>query len=73
MQTSPVGSFDPNRFGLHDMHGNVLEWVQDEWHGSYEGAPTDGSARESTGAARVLRGGCWSFNLDPAVGRAYGV
>ena len=60
-QTSPVGSFDPNRFGLYDMLGNVYEWCQDSWHDNYEGAPTDGSAWESdeTGAARVIRGGSW--------------
>jgi formylglycine-generating enzyme required for sulfatase activity len=43
-KTMPVGSFPPNRFGLHDMHGNVSEWVEDCWHEDYSGAPTDGSA-----------------------------
>ncbi|MCP5112106.1 MAG: formylglycine-generating enzyme family protein, partial [bacterium] len=58
-QTSPVGSFDPNRFGLYDMLGNVYEWCQDSWHGNYEDAPTDGRAWESdqAGAGRVVRGG----------------
>jgi formylglycine-generating enzyme required for sulfatase activity len=46
VQTSPVGSFPPNNFGLHDMHGNVLQWVQDCFAGSYSGLPTDGSAYE---------------------------
>ena len=60
-RTEPVGSFSPNAFGLHDVHGNVEEWVEDCWHGSYEGAPADGSAWTSGGdcGARVLRGGSW--------------
>ena len=44
-QTTPAGIFPTNDWGLHDMHGNVLEWCLDRWHGSYEGAPDDGSAR----------------------------
>ena len=59
-QTAPVGSFAANGFGLHDMHGNVWEWVADCWNGSYAGAPSDGSARESGNCSRrVLRGGAW--------------
>jgi formylglycine-generating enzyme required for sulfatase activity len=61
--TAQVGSFKPNAFGLHDMHGNVWEWVQDNFHDNYSVAPTDGSAWESGGEQNsgVLRGGCW-FN-----------
>ncbi len=44
LTTSPVGAFPPNQFGLHDMHGNVLQWVEDCFSESYAGLPTDGSA-----------------------------
>ena len=58
-KTHPVGQKKPNSWGLYDMHGNVLEWVQDEWHNSYNDAPDDGSACEDgVGAFRVFRGGC---------------
>ncbi|MBF0093513.1 MAG: SUMF1/EgtB/PvdO family nonheme iron enzyme [Alphaproteobacteria bacterium] len=58
--TSPVGSFPANAFGLHDMHGNVGEWVQDCWNDDYSGAPTDGSAWVTGDCnQRVLRGGSW--------------
>ena len=62
-RTVPVGSFEPNAFGLYDMHGNVREWVEDCWHENYEGAPTDGSAWTSgcdSGVWPVFRGGNWS-------------
>ena len=59
-KTVPVGSFGSNGFGLHDVHGNVFEWVEDCWNGSYAGAPPDGSARESGDCGkRGLRGGGW--------------
>ena len=61
-QTAPVGAFAPNRFGLYDMHGNVSELVEDCWHWSYAGAPSDGSAwRGGHGDCDelVVRGGSW--------------
>ena len=61
--TAPVGGVAANDFGLHDVHGNVWEWVQDCWNASYDGAPDDGSAWESGNCSlRVLRGGSWYIN-----------
>jgi formylglycine-generating enzyme required for sulfatase activity len=55
-----VGSFAPNAFGLHDMHGNAWEWVQDCWNENYVGAPADGSAWITGDCLRrVVRGGSW--------------
>jgi formylglycine-generating enzyme required for sulfatase activity/serine/threonine protein kinase len=60
-QTAPVGSYEANDFGLLDMHGNVYEWTQDCWNGSYAGAPSDGSAwTRGDCDRRVLRGGSWA-------------
>ena len=60
--TAEGGSYQPNSFGLHDMHGNVWEWVQDCWNDSYAGVPSDGSAWTSGDCGlRVVRGGSW-FN-----------
>jgi formylglycine-generating enzyme required for sulfatase activity len=68
-QTSPVGSFKPNAFGLYDMAGNVWQWVQDCYHDNYNGAPTDGSAWISADCSRrVLRGDSWY--LSPQYARA---
>jgi formylglycine-generating enzyme required for sulfatase activity len=67
-QTTPVGMFPANAWGLQDMHGNVYEWCLDQWHNSYEGAPADGMAwadgmagekGQETQKSRLLRGGSW--------------
>ena len=60
-QSTEVGSFPPNAFGLSDMHGNVWEWCLDHFHDSYKGAPADGSAWVTGGDSdlRMLRGGSW--------------
>jgi formylglycine-generating enzyme required for sulfatase activity len=58
VNTSPVGSFAANPFGLSDMHGNVYEWVSD-WDGSYAAEPQQDPQGENTGTFRVLRGGSW--------------
>lgn len=58
--TAPVGSFEPNAFGVHDTMGNVWEWTLDCWDGDYRRAPTDGSARQSGDCSgRIIRGGSW--------------
>ncbi|NEO26300.1 MAG: formylglycine-generating enzyme family protein [Kamptonema sp. SIO4C4] len=74
-QTTPVGYFKvANAFGLLDMHGNVLERCEDDWHDNYDGAPTDGSAwlssnqegdtsdSQKENRRKMIRGGSWSFN-----------
>jgi formylglycine-generating enzyme required for sulfatase activity len=71
-QAAPVGSFAANAFGLHDMHGNVWEWVEDCYHTSYYSGPTDGSPWTEDGVCnvRVVRGGSWYFipqNLRSAI------
>ena len=56
-----MGEKEPNAFSLYDMHGNVWEWVEDDWHANYNTAPNDGRAwiDEPRGALRVIRGGSW--------------
>lgn len=64
--TTEVGTFPPNLYGLHDMHGNVWEWCEDAWHTDYQDAPNDGSAwlgENKPNSLRSMRGGSW-FN-DP--------
>jgi formylglycine-generating enzyme required for sulfatase activity len=65
-ETTDVREFPPNSFGLYDLHGNVWEWCQDNWHGSYKGAPVNGVAWTDEGNAelRVCRGGSWYDDPD---------
>ncbi|OPF18057.1 serine/threonine-protein kinase pkn1 [Microcystis aeruginosa KW] len=65
-QTTPVGQFPPNAFGLYDMYGNVWEWCADTWHDNYDGAPTDGSAWIENGDDNRSppRGGSWCLEPD---------
>ena len=69
-QTTPVGEFPPNAFGLYDMHGNLWEWCADDSHDDYVGAPTDGSAwvdsstEDPTESYTRLRGGSWDIFPD---------
>ncbi len=67
----PVDTFGPNGFGLHVMFGNAAEWVADCYNATFEGAPTDGTARlEGNCERRILRGGSWqSFWAELSGGR----
>jgi formylglycine-generating enzyme required for sulfatase activity len=61
----PVGKKKANPWGFYDMHGYIWEWVQDAWQPTYEGAPTDGSARDAKDAKeRVGRGGAWTEKAE---------
>jgi len=63
--TAPIGSFAPNNFSLHDMAGNVREWVRDCYQPNYKAAPTNGSARLQSGCNdRVIRGGAYNKTSD---------
>lgn len=66
---APVGTFSPNTWGVHDLAGNVSEWMADCWHENYRRAPTDGSAWVNPGCRnQVIRGGSWASS--PAQTRA---
>jgi len=76
-RTASVQTFEPNNWGLYQVHGNVWEWVEDCWHDSYSGAPADGSAWTTGGdcTRRVLRGGSWAkaqYLLRSAMRGSYG-
>jgi len=64
-RTLPVGSFPPNAWGVHDMHGNVWEWTAD-WYGPYSGGPVTNPVGPASGEQRVIRGGSWHFDAGSA-------
>ncbi len=65
---APVGSYKANKWGVHDMRGNVQEWTEDCAHYNYKGAPNDGSAwlggNRGNCAQRILRGGGWTSSHE---------
>jgi formylglycine-generating enzyme required for sulfatase activity len=59
-ETTPVKAFSANAFGLYDMHGNILEWCQDDYHDNYAKAPSNGTAWiDKKSNSKTLRGGAW--------------
>jgi formylglycine-generating enzyme required for sulfatase activity len=63
-KTVEVGSFPPNPYGLHDMEGNVFEWVEDCWNPTHAGAPADASPRGGDCKRRVAKGGAWYYEAE---------
>jgi formylglycine-generating enzyme required for sulfatase activity len=72
-KTHPVGQKKPNALDIYDMSGNVFEWCEDDWHVSYQGAPSDGSAwvDRPRGSGRVFRGGGWGWSVICRVAYRY--
>jgi formylglycine-generating enzyme required for sulfatase activity len=63
-EPAPAGSYQPNPFGIFDMHGNLAEWVEDCWNPSHAGATGDAAPRGGDCARRVVKGGAWYFEAS---------
>ena len=74
-KTHPVGQKKPNAWGLYDMHGTVWEWVEDDYHWDYTGAPNDGRAwiDNPRGSDRVIRGGGWNGDAGRCLSATRGI